>query len=296
MEDLSPEVLRSFQPRHKFFIGVDSDGCTFDTMEIKQKECFIPNIIKHWSLQAVSKYTRAAAEFVNLYSKWRGVNRFPALIKTFDLLREWPDVLKRKTDIPVAQPLREWIARETRLGNPALRAEVERTGDPVLRQALQWSEAVNATVADMVKGVPPFPYVRESLQKASERADLIVVSATPSEALQREWREHDIAKYAAIIAGQELGSKKEHIQLAAGGKYEPQHILMVGDAPGDLRAARTNGALFYPIMPGREDESWERFYNEALERFFAGTYAGDYEADLVRQFEALLPETPPWKK
>jgi len=40
-------------------------------MEIKQKECFIPNIIKYWKLQAISKYARAAAEFVNLYSKWR---------------------------------------------------------------------------------------------------------------------------------------------------------------------------------------------------------------------------------
>jgi hypothetical protein len=65
------KVLRELQPKHKYFIGIDSDGCAFDTMEIKHKECFIPNIIKHWNLQAVSKYAREAAEFVNLYSKWR---------------------------------------------------------------------------------------------------------------------------------------------------------------------------------------------------------------------------------
>jgi len=52
---------------HAFFVGIDSDGCVFDTMEIKHKECFTPNIIKHWGLQAVSKYAREAAEFVNLY-------------------------------------------------------------------------------------------------------------------------------------------------------------------------------------------------------------------------------------
>jgi len=296
MSSLTQDDLKSFKPKRDFFIGIDSDGCAFDTMEIKHKECFIPNIIKHWGLQPVSKHGRAAAEFVNLYSKWRGINRFPALIMTFDLLREWPDVQKRHVEIPQAQPLRDWIGRETKLGNPALKAEVERTGDPVLKQALDWSKAVNASVEDIVKGVPPFPFVRESLDKASPRADIMVVSATPGEALQREWAEHNIDKYAAFIAGQELGSKAEHLKFTAGGKYAPSHILMIGDAPGDFKAARANNALFYPVKPGQEDESWERFFNEALDRFFAGTYADNYEAALIREFDALLPETPPWKK
>jgi hypothetical protein len=71
---------------------------------------------------------------------------------------------------------------------------------------------------------------------------------------------------------------------------------MIGDAPGDMQAARQNGALFYPINPGREDESWRQFYEEAVHRFLACTYAGQYEAALVAEFEAVLPEVPPWKK
>ena len=70
---------------------------------------------------------------------------------------------------------------------------------------------------------------------------------------------------------------------------------MVGDAPGDCNAARANGVLFYPIDPGYEDESWQRFFEEALPRFFAGTFAGDYMDAQVARFEALLPERPPWK-
>ena len=27
------QVLRDFQPKHDFFIGIDSDGCVFDSME-----------------------------------------------------------------------------------------------------------------------------------------------------------------------------------------------------------------------------------------------------------------------
>jgi len=290
------QPLKDMRPEHDYFVGIDSDGCAFDTMEIKHKECFIPNIIKHWTLQPVSKYAREAAEFVNLYSKWRGINRWPALVMVFDLLRERPEVQRRAVDIPQVPSLRKWMQSESKLGNPALQAAIERTGDPELARALRWSEAVNATIADMVKGVPPFPYVRESLERLMDTADVIVVSQTPGEALLREWQEHDIARYVRVIAGQEMGSKSEHLKLAAKGAYRPDHMLMIGDAPGDMQAARDNGALFYPINPGDEERSWDRFFHEALDRFLQGTYAGDYEAALIAEFEKHLPETPPWKR
>ncbi len=70
---------------------------------------------------------------------------------------------------------------------------------------------------------------------------------------------------------------------------------LIGDAPGDYKAAKSNGALFYPINPGNEEVSWQRFYQEALDRFFAGTYAGEYEARLVKEFDACLPERPNWQ-
>jgi phosphoglycolate phosphatase-like HAD superfamily hydrolase len=293
---ISPkDRLLAFKPQHSYFVGIDSDGCVFDTMEIKHKECFIPNIIKYWKLQAISKYARAAAEFVNLYSKWRGINRFPALTKVFELLRDWPEPMRRGVKIPEVPTLQAWIDSGVALGNPTLEAEVAKTGDPILKQTLEWSKAVNRSIADMVEGVPPFPYFRECVEQLSRQADIICVSATPGEALEREWAEHDIARYAALICGQEMGSKKEHLKFAGGGKYKKDHVLMIGDAPGDLSAARANGALFFPVNPGHEDASWERFLNEALDRFFNHTYAGDYEASLVAEFDKLLPEKPPWK-
>jgi phosphoglycolate phosphatase-like HAD superfamily hydrolase len=292
-----PQIeLKELEPKHDFLIAIDSDGCAFDTMEIKHKECFIPNIIKYWNLQPVSKYARAASEFVNLYSKWRGINRFPALTMTFDLLSDWPEVQKRQVTIPDVPSLREWINNETKLGNPVLQAEVEKTNDKVLIQALDWSVAVNKTVADMVHDVPPFPFVGESLEKISEWADIIVCSATPYEALRREWEEHDIAKFTQVIAGQEMGSKKEHIHLASEKRYKAENVLMIGDAPGDMKAARGNEAKFFPINPGHEEASWEKFFTEAADKFRLDAYNTDYEDQLIVEFEKLLPEQPPWKK
>ncbi len=284
-----------FQRKCDFLVGVDSDGCAFDTMELKHKECFIPNTINYWNLQGVSKYAREAAEFVNLYSKSRGVNRFPALVETLEWLQKRPEVRARGVRIEIPQSLRDWIARETKLGNPALRKAVEETGDPHLKHTLQWSEAVNRTVAEIVRGVPPFPCVRESLERLGEQADVIVVSATPQEALQREWEEHDLKKYVAAICGQETGTKKESLGYASQvGQYPENHVLMIGDAPGDYRAAKANGALFFPINPGHEEESWRRFFEEGIERFLSGTFAGEYEEQLVAEFDRYLPEKPPW--
>ncbi len=288
-------ALKRFRKQHDFLVAVDSDGCAFDTMELKCKECFIPNIIRYWDLQPVSKFARAAAEFVFLYSQWRGINRFPGLIRVFDLLKDWPEALERRAEIPKAGSLREWIRCETRLGDPALTAEVERTGDPELKQALEWSRAINRSVAQMVRNCPPFPFVRESLARVFQQADLLVCSVTQGEALRREWQEHDLARYAAGIAGQEAGSKQEQIQTAAHALYAPARILMIGDAPGDLAAARACGARFFPINPGHEDASWERFFTEGAERFLTGEYTAEYESLLIADFDKLLPEVPPWK-
>lgn len=281
-----------FTPRHEYLVGIDSDGCAFDSMEIKHKECFIPNIIHHYNLQAVSKYAREAAEFVNLYSKSRGINRFPALIEALEWLRRRPEVVARGVEIEIPQGLVQWMQRETKLGNPALKQAVDATGDADLKQALAWSQDVNDTVGKVVRGVPPFPYVRESLEKLSPQADLLVISATPNEALEREWQEHDLARYVQAICGQEVGTKKE--TLATAKKYPAGHALMIGDAPGDYQAAQANDALFFPINPGAEEASWQRLYEEGIERFLAGTFAGEYQQSLVEEFESYLPATPPW--
>ncbi|MDO4569597.1 MAG: HAD hydrolase-like protein [Planctomycetia bacterium] len=286
--------MYDLKPTQDFFIGLDSDGCIFDTMEIKQKECFTPNTILYWGLQGVSKYAREACEFVNLYSQSRGVNRFPALVEELELTANRPEVRARGVKVCVPQVLKDWIARETKLGNPTLIAEVERTGDPDLKRTLDWSLAINKSIEEMVFGVPPFPYVRESLQKMQGRADVLCVSQTPNEALIREWKEHNIDQYVTEICGQEFGTKKEVLENAA--KYAPNHTLMVGDAPGDYKAAKANNALFFPINPGAEEKSWERFLREGLDRFFDGTFAGAYQQELLDEFNGYLPTNPPWMK
>jgi len=114
------QELRDLQPTKDFFVGIDSDGCAFDTMEIKHKECFCPNTIKHWNLQTISKYVREAWEFSNLYSKTRGANRFLNLIRSMELLAERKEVKDRNVQLPDLAPLVEWTQKESKLGHPTL--------------------------------------------------------------------------------------------------------------------------------------------------------------------------------
>jgi phosphoglycolate phosphatase-like HAD superfamily hydrolase len=250
--------------------------------------------IKHFKLQKISKYARETWEFVNLYSKTRGVNRFKALLETIELLQKRPEVKARNMKFDDFTPVIEWVKNESKLGNPALEKYSAEVNIPIINTTLAWSKEVNKLISEIVFDIPPFPYVKESLEKMKEKADLLVVSQTPGEALMREWEEHNINKYVRAIAGQEFGTKAEHIKYAAKGKYPNEKILMIGDAPGDYSAAKSNGVLFYPVNPGHEDASWERFFKEALDKFFDGTFAGGYEAKLVKEFDDYLPENPTW--
>ena len=219
------QKLKNLKPTKDFFIGIDSDGCVFDTMEIKHKECFCPQYINHFGLQPVSKYAREVWDFVNLYSKTRGLNRFKAVTRALGLLSLRKEVKMRNVTIIKLNRVREWTSRESKLGNQVLKAEIDKNPDPDLKLAYLWSLDVNETVKKIVRNVPPFPFVKQSLKKLTQIADAIVVSQTPTEALEREWKEHEIDSYVHVIAGQEFGTKGEHIDFAAKGKYNPEKYL-----------------------------------------------------------------------
>lgn len=287
--------LKNFQPKKVFFIGIDSDGCVFDTMELKHKECFCPQYINHFNLQSVSKYAREVWDFVNLYSKTRGINRFKGLIRAIELLTDRKEVKERKAIMPDLSGLKAWVEREDKLGNPALEKEIEKKDVPELKEVYNWSIDVNETVEKIVRNVPPFPYARKCLETIKNDADTIVVSQTPINALEREWKENGIDSLVRLIIGQEMGTKEEHIRYTTGNNYSPEKMLMIGDAPGDLKAAKSNNALFFPIIPGKEEESWKLLYEEALEKFFNLSYEGRYEKSLIEEFDKALPENPSWE-
>jgi phosphoglycolate phosphatase-like HAD superfamily hydrolase len=294
--------LKDLKPTQSFFVGIDSDGCVFDTMGIKQRECFCPMLVGYFGLQPVAQAARECKDFADLFSKTRGANRHKTSVRILrELLPSHPMVVERGFKVPQFEAYARWVDDpKSLLSNEGLKQAIAAaTNDKdkaELQQALKWSLRVNELVTEIVKGIPPFPFVRQSLEKFVAKADVICCSATPTEALVREWQEHAIDRFPRIIAGQEMGTKAEHLKYATEGKYAAGHVLMIGDAPGDFKAARSVKALFYPINPGDETRCWKRLFEEAFDKFLRGEYAGAYETKLIAEFDGYLPENPPWKK
>lgn len=283
-----PPALDSLPQCHDNLVGIDSDGCVFDTMAVKQREHFHPLIIRHWQLERIAPQVRACAELINLKAKTRGSNRFPALLWLFEMLARDPTVLAANIPLPPTTALHAYVNSGLPLGNPTLQAEVARSGDPELKRVLAWSLAVNEDIDKHMRPVPPFVWAKRALELIRQHSDPLIVSQTPLEALQKEWQLHNLTHYVNFIAAQEHGTKAEHLRIAAASRYPLDRILLIGDAHGDLNAALTAGVCFYPILAGHEEASWQRFCEEAYQRFLDGTYRGTYETAHIAAFNALL--------
>jgi len=285
--------IGSYEKKNEWLVCIDSDGCAMDTMEIKHKECFCTAFIECFGLQGIAKYAREAWDYTNLYSKTRGAYRMKTLVSSMELLAARPEVQKRGFRVPDMTPMKEWMAACSVLSDATLRAYHEEHPDPLFETVLAWSAEVNRRVKRVVHDVPPFPFVKESLKKLFGNADIAVVSATPTAALQKEWAEHGVDTYTSFIAGQEYGAKRDVIEKL-GKDYQKDHILMIGDALGDYQAAKGAGAMFYPICPNEEDASWEEFYTRVSDLFLAGAYTEAVQKTYLDRLDRVLPDQPSW--
>lgn len=291
------DVLTDMKRTKDHLVCIDSDGCLLDNMELKHKECFCPAVVNVWNLQGASKYVREVHEWVNLYSRSRGWNRFPAVVRTLELSYARPELKERGYIMPNLKPLKKWIEETPVLSAVAIDEYARKCPDcdPLLLQAAQWSREVDANIAHIVRNILPFPGVREAVLKLHEFADVVVVSATPHDSLVRELTAVGIAPLMTAIAGQELGTKSQSIRKAMSHGYAADHVLKIGDAPSDYEAARDNGVLFNPIVAGKERDSWNNVLEVSSVKFRNGTFKGEYQDEILKDFFATLAEEPHWK-
>ena len=266
-----------FEKQHDYLICVDSDGCAVDTMDIKHKACFGPCMVAEWELEAGEAPVLARWNEINLYSMTRGINRFKGLAMAL------AEVNEQYTKIEGIEDLQAWVADASELSNPALAEAVSANDAPILKKALRWSQAVNESINRLpweVKRV--FPGVREGFESVRNFADIVIVSSANRDAVEEEWERFGLLPLVDLVMCQDMGSKDYCIAQLKKKGYAADHILMVGDAPGDRAAAQANNVWYYPILVRREKESWEEF-PEAAARLREGSYAA-YETRKIEEF------------
>lgn len=275
-------VFTKYEKVNDFLVCVDSDGCAMDTMEIKHRKCFAPEMIKTWNLQENEEYILNLWYDLNLYTQTRGINRFKGLAETFKIIRE------KGIEIEDLDSLLNWVDTTKELSNRSLKNEIEKTDSKALKMALEWSLNVNEAIENLPKGDEPFENVKEGLEVLSKKVDISVVSSANGEALNDEWNRNDLVRYLRALLGQEAGTKQHCIAELKKKGYDTDKILMVGDAPGDLQAAKNNDVRFYPILVNKEGFSWERLVEEAVPKLINGEFDEVYQNQLIEEFDDSL--------
>ena len=161
------QALKDIVPSKDYLVAIDSDGCVFDAMGIKQRECFCPMMIAYFGLQPVAEAARECKDFADLFSKTRGANRHKTVMRILtELLPLHPVVKKRDFKVPQFEHYFAWVSNpDSLLSNEGLQQAIDNATDPEakaeLEHVLKWSIRVNEMVAEVVKNVPPFVCARK---------------------------------------------------------------------------------------------------------------------------------------
>lgn len=272
--------LQNYQKKSKFLVCVDSDGCAIDSMDIKHINCFGPRMVDEWNLHEWAKPILDRWNDINLYTLTRGINRFKGLIMALKEI----DVQYIK--IEDLDSLDKWVSTTNELSNNALTKAIEENPESIcLKKALSWSNAVNTSIKKLPQEkVLPYEMVKEALIFAHERADIAIVSSANLGAVMEEWERHELLPHVDIVLAQNAGTKAYCIQELLKKGYDKKNVVMCGDAPGDLEAAKVNGVFYYPIKVRHEKESWIEFIEKGFNHLVNGTYDGEYQEEKIKEF------------
>ncbi len=252
-----------------------------DTMNCKHFHCFGPCMVTEWGLEEWKDAILERWNVINLFSMTRGINRFKGLAMALG------EIDKQYTPIPGIAALQHWADTAPALSNDGVAkaaAEADGEAKAILEKALNWSKAVNASIVALPEALKvPYEGAKEGLAAAHTFADVAMVSSANRDAVEEEWGKFGLLTHTDIVLAQDIGSKAACIAEMLKFGYDPDKVLMVGDAPGDSDAAKKNGVHYYPILVNHEKQSWEEAIAAAYGKLQDGTYA-PYGAQKQQEF------------
>jgi len=271
-----------FEKKHPYLVCMDSDGTVMDTMTIKHERCFGPCFIEVFGITNHKNEIIKKWDNINLYSKTRGINRFHGL----DLILQY--VAQYGYTYEGYEEFHNWFMTTNQFSVNSIKKQMETaTNLNCFELALEWSRRVNEEIEKLPMS-SYFDGVFDAIQTASKSCDLVGVSSANPQAVQFEWNTLGIAKYFSMIACQDKGTKSNIILDSLKNGYEKENTIMLGDAVGDLEAAKNNGVWFFPIIPKHEVECWRIFIKECLPRLINGTFDINYQQALIDDFYRIL--------
>ena len=181
--------------------------------------------------------------------------------------------------------LEHWLQTTGEYSERALAEEVKKTGSKLLQQVLDWSDKVNESINQIPKEkTRVFTGAKDIISRICKETDIYIISSANREAVCREWEEASVLNYVTECMTQEKGTKCECLKKVCALGYESSHVLMVGDALGDKESADVAGIPFFPILAGKEEESWQEGRKSAFPAWLNGNYTKEMQQKYERQF------------
>ncbi len=276
--------IDDFEKNKEHLVCIDSDGCAIDGMTVKHLKCFGPCAIEEWQLDDEKEDLLEYWDKINLYTLTRGINRFKGMLLLLKYAKE-KQYINDNLDV-----YENWVNTTKELSNDSIEKEIEKTGDSTVKKVFSWSKKVNVAIANLTNEEKlAFKGVKEALKLAGVKADIAIISAANGRAVAEEFEFNELDELIDVCMTQEYGSKADCIsQLIEKGGYKPENVVMIGDALGDYQAAEINNILFYPILVGKEVESWAYFKDEILNDFIENKYDEVKRSDLFADFKNNL--------
>ncbi|MBF0775871.1 haloacid dehalogenase [Streptococcus azizii] len=251
---------------------IDSDGCAMDTMTYKHQLFFGPLAAEIFDISDKADFLTEWNR-VNLYSKTRGINRFVGLLTGL-----------KYAGVTGIDRLEAWVTTTPSLSNDSLKEALESSPSEDLQKALDWSLQVNQSIKDYKGEVRAFEGVREALAFLATKGKIFVVSSANKEAVLEEWQTQGLLEFVDDLYCQDRGKKEDVLSSLVKSGYERSQMLMIGDSPGDLKAAEQNGLSFYPILVGKEAASWQNLLQIYSRDWLSKEWTKALEAELIDQF------------
>jgi len=249
---------------HETCIAVDWDGTCKDTMVPKWTRGFNLAVADVWP--ALGPHQREIDEVcyrVNIVEpETAGVQRFVALKA---MMERW-----QAMGLPVPDLSRFFAAvdRVERAG--------EKHGVETYRRyqkefgyddaPIRWSDRSDEYIAEASREARVFDHVAETLRAAGDDADLLIVSASKTEAVRQDLMDAGMAELFLALLAQDFLPKKG---ILGGLARRYARLLFIGDTQHDVRAAAAHGVPVYLVKVGDEDASWAAAL-PVLRRFIAG--------------------------
>lgn len=256
----------------KALVVVESEGTVFDSLASRHRKAYLPAFVSCFSFGAGYEECAELWTDAAINSRLRGQDPLVILLNSLRRLEKNHPSTRR---LATAACLENLIAKRH---IPLLSLAESPDGSPE-RLILDWLSMASSLLEEG-SDAPCFPQAKlffSLLRDAAPNVQVLAHSSVDEALALHEWEMAGLGDAFLRLAGRERGDFSSYLRQAMENGFDSVPLLVIGSTLKSWQAAQAVCARYYPILPGKEDESWDFLSREYFPSFIRG------EAGLLRR-------------